>query len=153
MADQAFDRRVPFEFLENVKEKFHAKYSDRWSTVTTVKELRDFTGELSKQLEIANSGSEDKIRQTKRDIDTTKQVIEDGIESLLGRGEKIDILVEKADELDQGARAFRVGAKKIHWATWKKKCMMTSFFVFLALLVIFIIVLIACGGFTFKKCK
>ncbi|KAJ9454074.1 hypothetical protein DIPPA_03455 [Diplonema papillatum] len=153
MADEAMDRRIPFEFLENVKKGFKRMYADRWGHVATIKELKDFNSELSKQLELANSGSEDIIRKLKKDIDETKNIMNENIDKLLDRGEKIDILLEKSHELDSGATQFRSSARTLRWEMWKRKCCLTALVIFIVLLIIFIIVVAACGGFKFKKCK
>eukprot|EP01059_Diplonema_ambulator_P006338 TRINITY_DN16081_c0_g1_i2.p1 TRINITY_DN16081_c0_g1~~TRINITY_DN16081_c0_g1_i2.p1 ORF type:complete len:229 (+),score=93.57 TRINITY_DN16081_c0_g1_i2:578-1264(+) len=153
MADESFDRRVPFEFLEAVKAKFKQVYADRWSTVHQVKELKDFTAELNRQMVVANSGENDIIRKVKKDIDETKDIMNKNIDTLLTRGEKIDILSTRADELNTGATKFKAQSKDLHWAMWKRKVMMTAIVVFVILLIIFIIVLIVCGGFKFEKCK
>ncbi|KAJ9454075.1 hypothetical protein DIPPA_70179 [Diplonema papillatum] len=153
MADEAMDRRIPFVFLEDTKKSFKKMYAERWGQVATVKDLKDFTPELSKQLNIANTGSEDVIRKLKKDIDETKNIMNENIEKILVRGEKIDLLVERSNELDTGATQFRSSARTLRWEMWKRKCMLTAFVVFLFLLIIFVIVVAACGGFKFKKCK
>eukprot|EP01064_Diplonema_japonicum_P012856 TRINITY_DN2020_c0_g1_i2.p1 TRINITY_DN2020_c0_g1~~TRINITY_DN2020_c0_g1_i2.p1 ORF type:complete len:237 (+),score=54.93 TRINITY_DN2020_c0_g1_i2:23-712(+) len=153
MADEALDRRIPFEFLEAVKNRFKSAYLSKWNTVTTLKSAESFTTELKRQVDIANSGENDIIRKVKKDIDETKDIMNKNIDTLLTRGEKIDILSTRADELNTGATKFKAQSKTLHWAMWKRKVMMTAFCVFVILLIIFIIVLIACGGFKFKKCK
>eukprot|EP01061_Rhynchopus_euleeides_P045845 TRINITY_DN8442_c0_g1_i1.p1 TRINITY_DN8442_c0_g1~~TRINITY_DN8442_c0_g1_i1.p1 ORF type:complete len:246 (+),score=126.46 TRINITY_DN8442_c0_g1_i1:54-740(+) len=153
MADEAMERRIPFAFLEDVMEKFKQKYKDRWTLVTTARELKDFTGELNKRMEVANSGEEDTIRKIKKNIDETKEIMNKNIDELLTRGEKIDILMEKSTALESGATQFRSSARNLKWAMWKRKMCMIGLVVFILLVVIFIIVLIACGGFKFEKCK
>eukprot|EP01059_Diplonema_ambulator_P006340 TRINITY_DN16081_c0_g1_i5.p1 TRINITY_DN16081_c0_g1~~TRINITY_DN16081_c0_g1_i5.p1 ORF type:complete len:227 (+),score=83.40 TRINITY_DN16081_c0_g1_i5:53-733(+) len=153
MADEELDRRIPFEFLEAVKKNFKSAYLGKWSTVTTMKSASDFTTELKRQLDIANSGENDIIRKVKKDIDETKDIMNKNIDTLLTRGEKIDILSTRADELNTGATKFKAQSKDLHWAMWKRKVMMTAIVVFVILLIIFIIVLIVCGGFKFEKCK
>ena len=146
------ERRVPFAFLEDVMDRFKAKYKDRWSLVTSARELKDFTAELNKRMEVANSGEEDTIRQIKKDIDATKEIMNKNIDELLTRGEKIDILMESATALESGASQFRTSARNLKWAMWKRKMCMCALVIFILLVVIFIIVVIACGGFKFKNC-
>ena len=153
MADENLERRIPFDFLEETQKKFKAKYKDKWSMVQQAKDLKDFTGQLNERMEVANSGKEDTIRQIKTQIDETKGIMNKNIDELLGRGERIDLLIVKSNALESGATQFRSSARNLKWAMWKRKICMTALVVFILLVVIFIIVLIACGGFDFHKCK
>jgi synaptobrevin homolog YKT6 len=53
----------------------------------------------------------DKIYKVKQDLEETKTVLNQALENLLERGEKLDNLVEKTDMLTDSAKDFYVKAK------------------------------------------
>lgn len=60
----------------------------------------------------------DKIKKIQKQIDDVKIVMQQNIEAVLNRGEKIDDLVVKSAELSKSAIEFRYNAKKLGKCCW-----------------------------------
>ena len=54
----------------------------------------------------------DKILKIQRDLDTTQQVLHQTIDNILERGEKLDDLVQRSDELSATSKQFYRQARK-----------------------------------------
>lgn len=81
---------------------------------------RASVGELSCRLsrleamiaEAQDPGRVDRITKVERSLDETKAVLHKTIEAVLARGEKLDELVDKSDELSRTSKAFYKEARK-----------------------------------------
>ena len=76
----------------------------------------------------------------------------ENIEKVLERGEKIELLVDKTDQMQQAAFKFEKSSKRLKNAMWWKNCRMK---IILGLLIVGVILIIvaACGGFSGSKKK
>lgn len=54
----------------------------------------------------------DKLTKVQQELDKTKAILHETIESVLDRGEKLDDLVNKSDELSFASKQFYRQAKK-----------------------------------------
>jgi vesicle-associated membrane protein 7 len=70
---------------------------------------------------------------------------------VLERGEKIELLVDKTDRLNQQAFKFEKQSKKLKNAMWWKNMQMMIVMGLVALIAIYIVVGMVCG-FDLKKC-
>lgn len=60
----------------------------------------------------------DKIERVKADMDDVKNVMVDNIEKVLKRGEKIELLVDKTDNLNQQSIRFKKHSNQLKTAMW-----------------------------------
>jgi vesicle-associated membrane protein 7 len=64
------------------------------------------------------SGKRDAIQNAKAEIDETRGIMSKNIESILERGERIDLLVDKTDRLGGSAHEFRVRSRNLRRQMW-----------------------------------
>lgn len=76
----------------------------------------------------------------------------ENIEKVLQRGEKIELLVDKTDQLNQSAFKFKKQAKQVKNVMWWKNVKIMCIIGLIIAAVIFFIVSWACGFPTFKDC-
>ena len=119
MAEEDFGRRVAFSFLEDIKNRFTSAYGDRGRTALAYAFNEEFSRVLHKQMEHYSSSEEaDKIDRVKADMDDVKNVMVDNIEKVLKRGEKIELLVDKTDNLNQQSIRFKKHSNQLKQAMW-----------------------------------
>lgn len=159
MADEAFGRMVPFRFLDDIKEKFIDTFGDRAKTAIAYSFNPDFQGVIRRLMESANDprnrtyrGTDSKISAINDEIENTKSTVMESIEKVLDRGEKIELLVHKSDQLDDQARKFNRHSKKLKYRMMWKNIKMTLLLVLVLLVVVWLISSMICG-FTYKKCS
>jgi vesicle-associated membrane protein 7 len=73
-------------------------------------------------------------------------------ERVLARGEKIELLVDKSDQLNQSARKFQKSSKSLKNVMWYKNVKMWAMIAVIILILIWLISSIACG-FDYKCLK
>ena len=75
-----------------------------------------------------NAGSNvDGLSAVKNQIEDVKSVMVENIEKVLERGEKIELLVDKTDRLNQQAFQFVSNSKKLRTAMWWKNVRWAAF--------------------------
>ena len=152
MADESFKRRVPFAFLDDVKERWFATYGERGSTAIAFAMNEDFGRTLKKQVEFYNGPEADQFATVHKKLDDVKSVMVQNIEMVLERGEKLELLVDKSEQLQLDAFRFQKSSKQLRNAMfWKKvKIYLLIFFIFCVVLYVFLAVLcgpaLKCGG-------
>ena len=152
MCDDMNKRRIPFLFLDDIKQRFVAAYGEQAQTAHAFAMSEEFGRTMQKQMEFYNSSSADSFAQVNSKLDDVKNVMVQNIEMVLERGEKLELLVDKTDKLQAEAFKFNRGARALKNAMiWRQvKLYMLGFFI--VGVIILIICWIACGA-TFEKCK
>ena len=79
-------------------------------------------------------------------VDEVKDIMTQNIDKVLERGEKIEILVDKTEELSSTADSFQKSSKKLKTQMWWRDKKWTIVIVLVILVVIGIIVLAILGG-------
>jgi vesicle-associated membrane protein 7 len=64
------------------------------------------------------AGKDDAISNVQGEIDNVRGIMTQNIESLLERGERIDLLVDKTDRLGGSAQEFRVRSRGLRRQMW-----------------------------------
>lgn len=145
IADAALGRRVPFGYLVEIRKRFFEEFPES----SDFAEMPNygagaFNGtlkDLMTQYGSTTGGREDAIGNAQREIDDVRGIMTKNIESLLERGERLDLLVDKSDRLGGSAREFRVrsrGLKRQMW--WKNIKLMALLGLVAFLIIIFIII-------------
>ena len=96
--------------------------------------------------------SADKIKTLKVNIDKTRDIMVENIDKVLARGEKIEILVNKTNYMSDSAVTLRKTAVKVKRYMWWKNFKITLIVVGIAIVILFFIIVLACGGFSFPNC-
>mmetsp|Transcript_19263 Transcript_19263/g.45040 ORF Transcript_19263/g.45040 Transcript_19263/m.45040 type:complete len:219 (-) Transcript_19263:216-872(-) len=154
MADEEFGRRIPFMFLDDVKSRFNATYGDRGRTALAYAMNEDFSRVLMKQMEYYSSNpNADKLNRVKGDIDEVKSVMVQNIEKVLERGDRIELLVDRTESLNQHAVKFKKQSTQLKRAMWWKNAKLMGVLAVVVGVIIFIVIASACGGLSFPSCK
>jgi vesicle-associated membrane protein 7 len=140
-------------FLDELRNKWHAKYGNTGEKMRPYEKSSEFGPEIKRIFGTYNSDRAQKIAQVKENIQKTQDATTQNLTLALARGEQLEIMSQKADKIKDSATAFHREAKNVsRMMCWQKWRWYVIGGVIIAV-VIFIILLIACGGFAFKKCK
>uniref|UniRef100_A0A7S0SQ61 V-SNARE coiled-coil homology domain-containing protein n=1 Tax=Mantoniella antarctica TaxID=81844 RepID=A0A7S0SQ61_9CHLO len=153
MADEAFGRRAPHAFLNDIRTSFTAAYGEDEVRDAPAYEFNaEFSRVLNRTMMHYSTGVDvDAIARVKGEISEVKIVMMENIEKVLDRGEKIELLVDKTENLrfqaDNFHRTGRALRRRMWWQNLKMKLMLAS----AVLTVIFVLFCIFCfqGG---KNC-
>ncbi|KAN0035948.1 hypothetical protein ACTA71_005242 [Dictyostelium dimigraforme] len=156
MADEEFGRRIPFTFLDDVKNRFKSMYGDKGKTAIAYGMNSDFSRTLENLMDhYSNTTRVDTMSRTMAEIDEVKNIlVSDIAPQLLKRGEKIEMLVERTDTLNQQSFKFKKQSKQLKCAMWWKNVKLMLVLAAIVLIIIFIIVMSYCDGFrSGSKCR
>ncbi|EFA80046.1 synaptobrevin domain-containing protein [Heterostelium album PN500] len=122
MADQEFGRRIPFLFLEDVKNRFKSSYGDKGKTAMAYGMNTDFSRTLENLMDhYSNNPQSDTLNRTQAQVDEVKNIlVSDIAPQLLKRGEKIEILVDRTENLQQQSFQFKKQSKQLKCSMWWK---------------------------------
>ena len=80
-----------------------------------------FNGTISRLMQqFTDNPPVDPVRQAQQEIDGTKQIMVQNIEAILSRGERIELLVDKTDQMSHNAKAFRKRSQALRRRMWWK---------------------------------
>ncbi|KAI7828870.1 vesicle-associated membrane protein [Gamsiella multidivaricata] len=147
MADDSFGRRIPFAFLQDIKEKFLAQYGRERALESVVPyAMNEFSKTIAKQMEyFSTNPNADRIKQVQGEIEQVKDVMVQNIgmtkvlnptstsERVLERGERIELLVDKTDNLNQQAFAFKRRSTALKRTMWWKNVKLMVILVFVVI--------------------
>jgi len=128
VADSATPRRICFAFIERVRAECIARKGiDR--------------GFLKTEMEFFSTNPEaDKIRRIQAQVDDVKEVMLDNLDKILTRGEKLENIDRKTDDLRDQSNLFNRQAKKLKCALIQQNMKLT---IVIVALIIFILVILA----------
>jgi synaptobrevin family protein YKT6 len=110
IADAEYPKRVAFCVLAELLGKFTQQIVNRsgdWRTTTSDNAfLKSFPLLPEMLMKSQNPEDCDKITRIHKEIDATKEVLHQTIDSVLERGVKLDNLVQKSDDLSSQSKAF-----------------------------------------------
>ncbi|KAL7105715.1 hypothetical protein ABFS83_07G060200 [Erythranthe nasuta] len=150
VAVESAGRQIPIAFLERVKEDFNKRYGGGKAGTAGPNGLKkEFGPKLKDQMQYCVDHPEEisKIAKVKAQVTEVKGVMMENIEKVLDRGEKIELLVDKTENLRSQAQDFRTQGTKMKRKMWiqNMKIKLAVFGIFVALgLVVFLSI---CHGF------
>jgi len=115
MADKGIsDIEVVHRFLKDVMPKFHHAYGDMGErcNASTSKEFKNVLQDAMEYFSDGNVRAA-QSRQIQEELAKTKDAMFNNIDQALLRGEKIDVLVDRTDELSQQSGQFKRKATSV----------------------------------------
>src|SRR6266536_3217864 len=157
IADSSLGRRVPFGFLFEIKKRFLTQYPPE---STDFSELPNYgTGSFNSELKklmvdygTTKAGKEDAIHNVEGEIDNVRGIMSRNIESLLERGERIDLLVDKTERLGGNAHEFRIRSRGLRRKMWWKNVKLMAMLIVVVIFLIYLFVGFGCGLPGWSKC-
>ncbi|KXJ26060.1 vesicle-associated membrane protein 7B [Exaiptasia diaphana] len=147
MAEKEFGMMQPYGFLEEIKRRFcNSSLKHRAQHAHAFEFKRDFAQVLASQMTAYSEPegpTSDNLGKVKREVQDVKNVMTKNIEKVLERGEKIDVLVDKAESLDHSAQTFQRHSSQLRKKMWWQNTRMCLILILLLALIITAIVLIA----------
>ncbi|KFA77411.1 hypothetical protein S40288_03110 [Stachybotrys chartarum IBT 40288] len=146
IADASLGRRVPFGYLFEIRKRFFQQYPSDGTDFTDMPNYGagGFNSELKTlmvEYGTTSGGRDDAIGNAKREIDDVRGIMTKNIESLLERGERLDLLVDKTDRLGGSAQEFRVRSRGLRRQMWWKNVRLMALMGVVVLLIILAIVI------------
>ncbi|OAY63617.1 putative vesicle-associated membrane protein 726 [Ananas comosus] len=150
VAVESVGRQIPIAFLERVKEDFTKRYGGGKAATAAASSLnRDFGSKLKEHMQYCVDHPEEisKLAKVKAQVSEVKGVMMENIEKVLDRGEKIELLVDKTENLRSQAQDFRQQGTKIRRKMLLQNMKIKLIVLGIIIALILIIILSVCHGF------
>jgi vesicle-associated membrane protein 7 len=126
MADQAMGYSAPFAFLADVQRRFKQSYGAHIATAGSLAMNDGFQRVLQDRIDFfSKNGAYDRVSRVQSEIESTKTVMISNLDKVINRGEKIEELVDKTDDLSSHSVTFKRKSvavrKKMWWQNFKMK--------------------------------
>lgn len=87
----------------------------------------------------------DKVQALRDQVDGVKNIMTENVDRILARGERLDDLMGKSEDLQAGAQHFKQTSQKVARTYWWKNVKLIVVIVVIVLIIILIIILLATG--------
>ena len=111
ITDEEYPARVAFVLLGQFLDEFASSVGDAWKSCT-VPESMAFPPLEEYLQKYQDPSSADKITKIQKDLDDTTKILHKTIDDVLKRGEKLDDLVDRSNDLSAQSKMFYKQAKK-----------------------------------------
>ncbi|KAL0722178.1 hypothetical protein Bca4012_036777 [Brassica carinata] len=150
VAVESAGRQITMAFLERVKEDFNKRYGGGKATTAKPNSLnKEFGSKLKGHMQYCVDHPEEinKLSKVKAQVTEVKGVMMENIEKVLDRGEKIELLVDKTENLRSQAQDFRTQGTKIRRKMWWENMKIKLIVLGIIIALILVIILSVCHGF------
>eukprot|EP00295_Goniomonas_pacifica_P002062 CAMPEP_0175811836 /NCGR_PEP_ID=MMETSP0107_2-20121207/4056_1 /TAXON_ID=195067 ORGANISM="Goniomonas pacifica, Strain CCMP1869" /NCGR_SAMPLE_ID=MMETSP0107_2 /ASSEMBLY_ACC=CAM_ASM_000203 /LENGTH=215 /DNA_ID=CAMNT_0017123659 /DNA_START=12 /DNA_END=659 /DNA_ORIENTATION=- len=142
MCGQDFKRKLAFAMLDEIKNKFMLQFAEEGRTAVAYSLTRQFNKVLKDQLDYFTQNPElDKTAKVRNEIEDVKGIMVENIDRILERGEKIELLVDKAEQMNEQAVKFRTVSRQLKQRMWWQNCKLIGIIVLITCIIVLIIVL------------
>lgn len=143
MTDATFSRRVAFGFLAQLRQE----YQDSLVGVSLFTQDR-----LINLMETYSAPQNDQTRLIQNEISHVQDVMSQNINKILERGERIEVLVDKTDNLNLAAFRFKKRSTVLKRKMWWLNMRLWIILSMVCVLVTYLIVCAACGFPSWEQC-
>eukprot|EP00262_Sarcandra_glabra_P005206 TRINITY_DN16555_c2_g2_i1.p1 TRINITY_DN16555_c2_g2~~TRINITY_DN16555_c2_g2_i1.p1 ORF type:complete len:220 (-),score=32.01 TRINITY_DN16555_c2_g2_i1:191-850(-) len=150
VAAESAGRQVPIGFLERIKDDFNKRYGGGKASTAVANGLnRDFGPKLKEQMQYCADHPDEisKLAKVRAQVSEVKGVMMENIEKVLERGVKVEILVDRTEQLRGQAQDFRQQGTSIRRKMWLQNMKIKLIVLAILIALILIIVLSICRGF------
>ena len=150
VAVESVGRQIPMAFLERIKEDFTKRFGGGKAATAAAKSLnREFGSKLKEHMQYCVEHPEEvsKLAKVKDQVSEVKGIMMENMEKVLDRGEKIEVLVDKTENLHYQAQDFRQQGTQLRRKMWYQNMKIKLIVLAIIIALILIIVLSVCHGF------
>ncbi|KAG8144479.1 hypothetical protein E2320_012986 [Naja naja] len=153
ITDDNFERSRAFTFLNEIKKRFQTTYGSRAQTALPYAMNSEFSSVLAAQLKYhSENKGPDQIVESQAQVDELKGIMVRNIDLVAQRGEKLELLIDKTENLVDSSVTFKTTSRNLARAMCMKNLKLTIIVAIISIVIIYIIVSAACGGLSWPSC-
>ncbi|XP_059155870.1 vesicle-associated membrane protein 7-like [Physella acuta] len=152
ITDDDFERSKAFLFLNEIKRRFKAQYGVRAQTALPYAMNSDFSRTMASQMRSVSEDRPDQLNKVQDQVDELKEIMVKNIDQLAERGEKLELLVDKSEDLSANAVSFRKTSRNLARSLWWKNAKLLVIIGIVIIVVIYFIISASCGGLNWPSC-
>ncbi|KAJ6640336.1 Vesicle-associated membrane protein 7 [Pseudolycoriella hygida] len=153
ITDDEFERARAFLFLTDIKRRFISSYGLQAATAIAYAMNTEFSRILASEMKHYSESKEvDAISRVHGQIDELKDIMVKNIENVTARGERVELLVNKTENLRNTSVSFRKTSRNLARAMFWKNIKLYVLVGAIVLFIIYVIISMACGGLAWQSC-
>lgn len=153
MADDTAGRRIPFAFLEEIHQRFVRTYGRAVLSAQPYGMNDEFSRVLSQQMEYySNDPNADRINRLKGEMSQVRNVMIENIDKVLERGDRLELLVDKTNNMQGNTVRFRKQARRFRSTVWWKNVKLTVALIVILILIVYVVMAFVCHGPALPSC-
>lgn len=147
-----------FQFLNLVQEKFENTYGDTPTTPHPIPFAMngEFSPVLAREMKALNDqitdNSEDKLSRAQSEIQSVKDILVSNIDLVAERGERMEVLIDKTENLRSESISFRQRSRTLQRKMWWESLKMKIALGVAVVLILYLILAASCDGPLLPKC-
>lgn len=143
VADESFGRQTAYGALDRIKDEFLQRYSEKARNAQSGSLDKAFGNRLKYHMDycVSHPDEMNKVAQVQAKVNEVKGIMVENIEKVIERGEKIELLVDKTDDLRSQAQEFQKRGRQLRNKMWWANCKMK---LIVALVLVLLAVVIFC---------
>ncbi|PNW84222.1 hypothetical protein CHLRE_04g225850v5 [Chlamydomonas reinhardtii] len=151
-ADEATGKTIPSAFVDKVADEFTSKYADKAAGLAGKEGglQSSFGKQLKSTMEHATQYPEEysKVASVQKKVDEVKGIMTENIDKVLARGEKLELLTDKTENLMFESDRFVRTGRALRRRMWMQNCKMKIVVALAVILLAVVIFLLVCfsGG-------
>ena len=150
LTEKTASAQLRIAFLEELNRKWTSKYGTQGAKFTSYSKQKEFGPEIQALFTTYNSERAQKIANIKGNIAQAQEKMTENLTEALIRGEKLEVMEEKANNIKENAQVFHRKATAVKRKMCWEKYRWYVAGVIIVLVIIFILILIFCNGFKFQ---
>ncbi|XP_061454807.1 vesicle-associated membrane protein 7 isoform X2 [Rhineura floridana] len=126
ITDDDFERSRAFTFLNEIKKRFQTTYGSRAQTALPYAMNSEFSSVLAAQLKFhSENKGPDQVVETQAQVDELKGIMVRNIDLVAQRGEKLELLIDKTENLVDSSVTFKTTSRNLARAMCMKNLKLT----------------------------
>ncbi|XP_064637573.1 vesicle-associated membrane protein 7-like [Lineus longissimus] len=149
ITDDDFERSRAFLFLNDIKRRFQTQYGSRAQTALPFAMNSEFSRSLAAQIRHYSENrhvEQDQVAKVQGEVEELKGIMVKNIDNIAARGERLELLVDKTEDLSSSSISFKKTSRHLARSLWIKNIKLTVIIVLVVIIIIYFIVSAACGG-------
>ncbi|KAF6036728.1 VAMP7 [Bugula neritina] len=151
ITDDDFERSKAFAFLAEIKRRFQVQYGTRSQSALPYAMNTEFSRILATQMAY-HSRDRDHISEVEGNLEELKGIMVKNIASVADRGEKLELLIDKTEDLSSNSMTFRTTSRALANKLWWRNVKITVAIIIVCLIILFFVVSAGCKTFDWSKC-
>lgn len=113
ITDNEYPNRVAFQFMSEALKTFESKYGQSWNSASATEDTElGFHEADDIMAKFQNPAETDKITKIENELNDVRDIVLKTMDDILKRGETLDSLLQKSEDLSQVSHQFYRTAKK-----------------------------------------
>lgn len=153
ITDDEFERSRAFLFLNEIKRRFQTAYGSRAETALAYAMNTEFSQILANEMKHYSESREiDTISRVHGELDELKNIMVKNIDNVAMRGERLELLVNKTENLSANSVTFRKTSRNLARSMFWKNVKLYVIIAVVVAVIIYFIISMACGGLAWQSC-